>query len=124
MYIIDTDVLIWGLRGEEKAIKKLSKLKEDTYLSISAISIGEIYKNAYPSEFVETEEFINQFTVYDINRKIAKQAGLYWQQFSKKLAKLSLGDCIVAVTAKEYNLTLVTINTRHFPMRDIKVISP
>lgn len=124
MYLLDTDILIWILRRNEKVIHKVSYLKNKSPVCISVISIAEIYKNVFPSELTDTEDLINQHIIFDIDKKIAKMAGLYWQEYSKKLEKISIADCLVASTANIHDLTLVSLNTRHFPMKDIKFLNP
>lgn len=124
MYLIDTDVLVWVLRGNKIYQDLLQKLKDEDPLSISVITIAEIYKNIYPSEMVKTEKVLHEFMTLEVNAAIAKQAGLYWQQFVKKLKNLSLTDCLIAATASVNNITLVSLNSKHFPMKDIKVINP
>ncbi len=59
MYLLDTDVLIWVLRGNKEIIQKISALKEKSELSISVISIAEIYKNIFPSELTVTEDYLH-----------------------------------------------------------------
>jgi len=124
MYLLDTDVLIWILRNRKDIVEKISHLKETSILSISVISVAEIYKNIFPSELTTTEDFMDQHIIFDTDQKIAKIAGLYWQQYNKQLKTLSIADCLVAATANVHNLTLVTLNTKHFPMSDIRVLNP
>src|SRR3990167_11311918 len=124
MFLLDTDVLIWVLRGKKEIVEKVSKLKEESTLAISVISTAEIYKNVYPSELSITEDYLNEHIVFDVDQKIAKIAGLYWQQYIKRLKNLSLTDCLIAATANVNNLKLVSLNTKHFPMKDIKILNP
>lgn len=124
MHLVDTNILIWIIRGEKNYIQWFDNLKEGASLSISAVTIAEIYKNVFPSELNNTQEIINEFKVWDVTANIAKQGGLYWQQYTKKFKNLSIMDCIIAATAKEYDLRLLTLNTRHFPMNDISVLDP
>jgi len=133
MYLIDTDVLIWVLRGNdasglllgnEKYLKFLQKLKDKEPLSISTITIAEIYKNIFPEEIIKTENLLQEFQIWDVTTSIAKQAGLYWQQYSPKLKNLNITDCLIAASANMSNSTLVSLNIKHFPMKDIKVLNP
>ena len=124
MYLIDTDILIWVLRGSEEYKDFLMKLKNNASFSISTITIAEIYKNIYPSEIMKTENLINEFQVCEVTIPIAKQAGLYWQQYIKQIRSLSLTDCLIAGTANVNNLILVSLNVKHFPMNDIQVVRP
>ena len=124
MYLLDTDVLIWILRGREDFVEKVSELKESSSLCISVISVAEIYKNIFPSELTTTEDFLDQHIIFDTDQKIAKIGGLYWKQYNKQFKTLSLADCLIAATANVNNLTLVSLNTKHFPMNDIKILNP
>lgn len=124
MYLLDTDVLIWVLRGKFEIVEKVSQLKDKSPLSISVISIAEIYKNIFPSELTPTEEYLFQHIQFDVNQKIAKIAGLYWQQYAKQLKNLSLTDCLIAATANVNEATLVSLNIKHFPMDDITILNP
>ncbi len=124
MFLIDTDILIWVLRGNSQYAEFLQDLKYKGPLSISAVTIAEIYKNVFPSEIVKTENVLNELQTWDVTPGIAKQSGLYWQEYSKKLKNLSLTDCLIAATANVNNLTLVSLNARHFPMKDIKFRNP
>ena len=122
--MLDTDVITWILRNKQDIIEKISQVKEESPVCISVMSIAEVYKNMFPTELVTTEEFLNQHIVYTIDAKIAKVAGLYWQQYNKQLKGLSISDCLIAGTANVNDLTVVTLNIKHFPMKDIKVLDP
>ncbi|MDO8497975.1 MAG: type II toxin-antitoxin system VapC family toxin [bacterium] len=124
MYLIDTDILIWVLRGNKKYKDHLQSIKNKGSLSISTITVAEIYKNMFASETVKTENLLNELQICDVTISIAKQAGSYWQQYAKKLKNLSLTDCLIAGTANVNNLVLVTLNTKHFPMKDIQLLNP
>jgi len=124
MYLLDTDILIWVLRGKKEIIDKVLNLKDKSALSISVVSVAEIYKNIFPAELTATEDYLQQHIIFEVDWKIAKIAGLYWQQYAKKLKNLSLMDCLIAGTANINNATLVSLNIKHFPMKDIQVLNP
>lgn len=122
MYLIDTDIIIWILRGNKKYIDLLQKLALKETLSISTITIAEIYKNIYPAELLKTETLLDALQSFDVTPAVAKQAGLYWQEYAKKLKNLSLMDCLIAATANTNEATLISLNRKHFPMKDIKLL--
>lgn len=124
MFLLDTDVLIWILRGKKEIIERVSSLKDTSPVSISVISIAEIYKNIFPSELTVTEDFLQQHIIFDVDQKIAKIAGFYFQEYGKKLKTLSLTDCLIAGTAQAHDNILVSLNTKHFPMKDITLLNP
>lgn len=124
MYLIDTNIIIWVLRGNKQYEDLLQDLKDKSTLYISTVTIAEIYKNVYPAELITTENVLNEFAILDVTASIAKQSGLYWQAYFNKQQGLHILDCFIAATAKMHDLKLVTLNTKHFPMKDIEMINP
>jgi len=124
MHLIDTDVFIWIIRGNKKYTQWLQERDEKVSLGISTITIAEIFMNIFPSELQNVERIIDHVIVEDVTSSIAKRAGWYWQEHHKRLKKLSITDCLIASTAYAHKATLVTLNTRHFPMRDITILNP
>src|SRR3989344_2473510 len=124
MYLLDTDIIILVLRGQQKYLDLLEELSSQGTPYISTITIAEVYKNVYPQELIKTERLLNNLGIYDVTSIIAKQAGLYWQEYSKNLKNLNITDCLIAATANVNEVTLVSLNIRHFPMKDIKFLDP
>ena len=56
--------------------KKVSKLKEESPLAISVISIAEIFRNIFPSELSTTEDFLDLITKYFKNKIILENKNL------------------------------------------------
>ncbi|MBI2085991.1 PIN domain-containing protein [Candidatus Daviesbacteria bacterium] len=110
------------LRENGKYVNLLKKLAQKDSLAISTITIAEIYKNIYPTELLKTERLLNELQNFDVTSTVAKQAGLYWQEYSKNLKNLSLIDCLIAATANMNEAILVSLNKKHFPMSDIKLL--
>ena len=121
MYLVDTNILIWALRDKPLYIHLIDSLRRETSVSISVITIGEIYQNILGEELGRTEELLSQFYHWNVTEDIAKQAGWYWQRFRKQRDALSLLDCMIAATCREHDLTLVTLNKKHFPMNDVRM---
>lgn len=119
MYLLDTDVLIWILRGNTQLTQTVRALARKQTLAVSVVSVAEIYKNIFPSELSTVEEFLSAHQILDVDAKIAKNAGLYWQEYHKQVSGMGLIDCMIAATAKSHRATLFSLNTKHFPMQDI-----
>ncbi len=49
MFLLDTDILIYSLKGTEKVVRNLEKHQQD-YLCISVVSLMELYYGAFKSE--------------------------------------------------------------------------
>jgi len=119
MYLVDTNILIYAGKGIEPYASFLSKNVKRNQVSISAITVAEYFGGLKGSQksFNNLLEFINTI---DVDIEIARIAGNYRKQ-SNKLKKVYLLDCIIAATAKQNNLILVTANSKDYSMKDIKV---
>ena len=62
-------------------------------------------------------------TPVNVDAAIADKAGEYLRRFSKSHG-LNIGDAVIAATASEMELSLVTRNVKHYPMKDIVVRLP
>jgi len=123
MFLLDTDVVIWALRNNQKIISFLLEISESGSLGLSTLTIAEIYKNIFPTEIFQTEEFIHRHIIYGVDEDVAKQGGLYWQEYSKQFKTLNIIDCMIASTAYINDLTLVTLNVKHYPMQGLRLLS-
>ncbi len=124
MYLLDSDVVIWLLRGKKDIIKAIERLLKKDKTAVSTITIAEIYQNIFPQEEKSVAQFFDAQTALDISPEIAKNAGLMWQKFHGKISGLSLADCLIAQTCKFWQATLVTLNTKHFPKDEVETLSP
>lgn len=121
-FLLDSDVLINIYRNRTKIRASVSSLVKKTQPCISVINVLEIYKNCFPEEESTTQKFLSGHKMIDVNFPIAKLAGEYWKKY--KNVHVNIADYIIAATCKINHLTLVTGNSKHYPMKDIKVIDP
>jgi len=122
--LLDTTVLIDVLRGRENSRALLAKLLEGGHtLATSAINLGEVYSGMRPEEEKQTEIFLNSLDCYPITVAIAKRAGKLKASWAQKGKTLSLADMVVAATALENSLTLMTDNRKDFPLTELEFYS-
>lgn len=119
--LMDTDVLIEYLRGREKAIEYLEGLVAD--LSISVISVAELYASVKGEEEERAlQQFLLAFSILPVTERVARLGGLYRRKYRPSHGT-GLADALIAATAEEHDLSLVTFNRRHFPMVS-EVVAP
>jgi predicted nucleic acid-binding protein len=118
-HLLDSDILIWVLRGKPQAISFVSDLLKNEIPAISSLTIYEIWAGARPSEEAAISSFLSAFRIVSVNQQIARQGAEYYKQSRKKGITLSSTDALIAATARTERLILVTQNSRHFPMSDI-----
>lgn len=115
-WLIDTDVLIDYLRGRPEAIKILEKITKDSICCISPITIAELYVGVREgNERSILDQFIQEFQVAEINERVARQGGLFRRDFGKSHG-IGLADALIAATAEDLDLKLLTLNKKHYPM--------
>ena len=116
--VVDTDVLILHLRGNESVRAILKEAAQDSLLCCSAITIGEIHAGMRDEEMEKTLKLLNSLAVIDVDRKIAALAGDYRRTI--KSHQLELDDCLIAATCVINRATLLTCNIKHYPMQGIE----
>ena len=122
--LIDSDILIDHLRKEQSALDYIhQEIEDNSPLFISVISRIEILCGARKGEDETIRSLFDILTSVDVDLAIADGAGEYLIKFRKSHA-LSIGDAVIAATAKEMGMKLVTRNTKHYPMKDIEIVKP
>ena len=118
--LVDTDVLIDFLRGNDKAISFIDEFSP--HIILSPIVIAELYAGVKgANELTILDNFVSLFRVIPIDFEIAQAGGLYKRDFGKSHG-VGLADAILAATADKENAELKTLNVKHYPM--IKGLKP
>ncbi len=120
-YLIDTNNLILYLRKTEGYFKLLDTLATDDALYISAITRIEIIRGMRDRERESTFYILDSLETIEISINVADKAGELIRSCRTKGIILEDADAIIAATALEHGLALVTTNARHFPMPDLVV---
>ncbi len=68
------------------------------------------------NEVERAEVFLNDLKCYPVTATIARRAGELKRDWAKKGKTLALPEVIVAATALEYDLILMTDNRKDFPL--------
>jgi|SRR3989344_7643156 len=124
MYLIDTNIVIRALKGNEPEASFLKQYILKKKVSISVVVVAEFYADASSEDKEIFNELISKLPILIVDVNTAQIAGDYRQQFARKTNRSFLSDCFLASQAKLHKLTLVTNNKKDFPMKDIKIISP
>ena len=122
--LLDSDVIIAGLRGYEPVAGAILDLLQNGHnLLWTPVSIAEIYSGARKSEITRIEKLFLMLETIAISEDIGRQAGQYLQRFSKSHG-VELGDALIAASAFVTGLPLWTLNKKHYPMREIRLFAP
>ena len=117
MYLLDTDICIFGLRDHPNVMSRLSSMSSYDW-GISSLSAFEILRgasslgNARTKE--ESQDFVSFAQVFPFQAAEAKRAA----QVERELARLGKPagqiDTMIAGHALSLGFTLVTNNQKHF----------
>ncbi len=119
--LLDTNILIDALCGRSACLAILaSAVSAGHQLTTSAVNVAEVYAGMRPGEESRTRKFLSSFPSFPVTEAIAERAGLLKFKWARKGKTLSIVDTIVAATALEHNLTLITANRKDFPMPELK----
>ena len=112
--LLDTDILIEFLRGRLEAREYLESRTETLLLSV--ITLAELYAGVRESgERTELDLLTQVVEIVPVDQETAVRAGLYRNAF-RKSHQIGIADALIAATAEAMQATLVTFNTKHFPM--------
>jgi predicted nucleic acid-binding protein len=124
--IFDTDIFIWVQRGNEKAARLMEK-SENRFLSIQTyMELLQSAKNKAQHRHVKDFITSYDFIVLPFTENIGHRASIYIEEYTLS-SGLRSGDAIIAATAVENNMTLVSSNAKHFKVikdLELKVFKP
>ncbi len=111
--IYDTDILIWIQRGNKKAVRLIEK-DDDKYLSIqSYMESLQGAKNKTQHKYIKNFISEFEFSILPLTENIGHRALIYVEEYALS-SNMRAGDAIIAATAIENNMSLVSSNMKHF----------
>ena len=111
--LVDTDVLIWYMRGNEKAFKTIEGLNNFYISVVTYIELVQGMRNR--QELSEFRKAIRNWNckIIHINEEISSKAMFYNERHFIR-SSLQLADSLIAITAIVNGLTILTGNDKHF----------
>ena len=121
-YLVDTSVIIDVLNGKQGRDALLRSLVQaGNLLACCPINVIEVYAGMRPHQRAQTDELLSSLECYEITWEVATTAGLLKRDWARRGITLSLPDVTVAAVALVNNLELMTDNSRHYPMPELKL---
>jgi predicted nucleic acid-binding protein len=120
---IDSDVLIWHLRGDPRAetlLRTLSR-EEGTDLWIGALQRAEVVFFMRPNEQPATLSFLSRFKTAPVTQQIVDDGAVLYRKYHPTHGT-DVSDAILAATAMTTGGKIYTLNAGHYPMPDQVVI--
>jgi predicted nucleic acid-binding protein len=113
--IIDTDVLIWFMRGNEKAKRTIDNMESFSISSVVYIEILQGIRNK--NELKELKLFVRKrdILIIPLDPDITSRAIFFMERYSLSHG-LRMADALIASTTDILGETLFTSNTLHYRM--------
>lgn len=119
--LFDTDIFIWVQRGNAKAARLIDRSAQRC---LSVFSYMELLQSEKDSEQQRrTHDFLSAFgfVVLPLTQNIGHRALIYVEEYALSHG-LRAGDAIIAATAAENKMTLVSSNAKHFrPIKELRL---
>lgn len=111
--LVDTDVLIWNLRGNERAADRLDGMSG---FRVSAVTYMELVQGVRDKgELRALRQSLSFWSarVVQIDEAISARACFLVEQYALSHS-MQLADALIAATALELGFDLLTANDRHY----------
>ena len=111
--LFDTDVLIWFLRGNARVAKVVDETADR---AVSVVTCMELLQGARNKREIKViKSFLAEFSfqVVPLSENIGHRALVYMEEYGLK-AGMCLADALIAASAIESQLTLLTGNRKHY----------
>jgi len=124
--IFDTDVLIWYMRSNEKAIRLLDETPDRCLSVITYMELLQGARDKQEALAIRVTLTNLAFQMLPLTENIGNRASIYMEQYGLRTA-LAIPDALVAATAAENAMPLCSSNLKHYKSirdLDLKVFRP
>ncbi|OGB95059.1 MAG: nucleic acid-binding protein [candidate division NC10 bacterium RIFCSPLOWO2_02_FULL_66_22] len=118
MYLLDTDTIIYALKGDPKVTRRFEEAAAHPK-ALSVITYGELFYGAMKSaaasaNLARVRRVAELFQVVEVSRPIVETFGSIKADLERRGRVVDDFDLVIAATALTLNYRLVTNNERHF----------
>ncbi len=128
-YLVDSDWLIDAATGRARAQQHLARLSGEE-LAVSIIAAAEVYEGAFGTPdshatLVGLRDFLSDFVILPLTDPIVERFARLRAALRQQGQLIPNLDLLIAATALEEDLTLITRNVRHFArLPELKLNQP
>lgn len=118
MFLLDTDTVIYILKGHPTVEQNLQRHPHDP-IKLSVITLMELYYGAYKSQRVTSNlakirAMESSLEILPVSQEIVEIFGMEKARLEGRGTPLEDFDLVLGCVALAHNLTLVTNNVKHF----------
>ena len=120
--LIDTDVLIWLLRGRESARRVLATLDIGALSAVTYMELVQGMRDKTELGLLRRTVRVRGWQVLPLTENVGHRAIVYVESYALSHG-IGLADALIAASAVESGLPLMTANVKHFaPIADIDLV--
>ncbi len=126
MMLIDSDVLVWMTRGHAGAVHRLAQMLPWQLSAVTYIELAQGCRSKMELARIKKGLTMSQAHILPLTPSITNRAMALIDSHALSHG-LQLGDALIAATALEHGLTLLTGNRKHFaklPGLSLEVFKP
>jgi predicted nucleic acid-binding protein len=119
--VIDTDVIIWYMRGNEKAYKLIENTKMFFISVVTYIELVQGMRNK--NELNQLRKALHGWgsKILYISEEISVKAMFFVEQYYLSHS-IQLADALIGATAISHGLPILTANEKHYKMiKDVQI---
>ncbi|MBI2920851.1 MAG: type II toxin-antitoxin system VapC family toxin [Planctomycetes bacterium] len=121
--LLDSDVIIWCLRGRQDALARVEAFAQTALPACSALSVAEVESGMKSGEELKTRAFLSAMEVRPVDAAVASEAARRIRHWRARGRTLTLIDACIAATCLLHGFQLATFNRRHYPFTDLTFAS-
>ena len=117
MKVLDTDVCIEILRGNEKVIERRTEIDDDvatTWITASELACGAEKSNASHRNVTLVTEFLGTLPILGLDLPSALEFGRCKARLERTGMRIADADLLIAAITLANGATLITGNRRHY----------
>jgi len=119
--VIDTDVLIWYMKGNEKAYKAIENSKNFFISVVTYMELVQGMRNKNELNNLRSALHVWNSKILYISEEISIKAMFFIEQHYLSHS-IQLADALIGATAISYGLPILTGNDKHYKiLKDIRI---
>ncbi len=111
--LIDTDVLIWFLRGRRSARVAIAECPSVELSAVTYMELAQGVRDKEELRMLRQTIRLNEWRVLPVTEDISYRATMYVENYSLSDG-VRLADALIAASAVQAGLVLLTANSRHY----------
>ena len=121
--LIDTDVLIWFLRGRSSAREALARCRPVELSAVTYMELVQGVRDKNELRMLRRTIRLNEWRILPLTEDISHRAVMYVEGYALSDG-LRVADALIAASAVQSGAALMTANTRHYKCIPDIVLEP